>query len=81
VARGLREFISRNVHIEPLAALEYLLARGWRTGARDPLNATRTALAHLATMGELERVKRGVYRPAAGERADEPCDEHAAIAC
>ena len=59
----LREYIRVNSCIEATAALEYLVERGWRTDARHPLNATRTALAHLATWGEIERVKRGVYRP------------------
>ena len=62
----LREYIRSNSFIHATAALEYLIGHGWRTDARHPLNATRTALAHLATWGEIERVRRGVYRPVTG---------------
>src|SRR5580698_4274102 len=49
----LREYVKANSTIDAAAALEYLVERGWRTDARHPLNATRTALAHLATWGEI----------------------------
>ncbi len=39
---------------------------GWEPTARDnPLNAVRTALAHLAGRGEIERVSRGISRAVA----------------
>lgn len=58
----LREFIRERPQVDAPAALEYLLMRGWNTAARNRLNAVRTALAHLASWGELERVERGIYR-------------------
>jgi hypothetical protein len=39
------------------------MAHGWEAGARgDALNTVRSALAHLAAWGEIERIRRGVYR-------------------
>jgi hypothetical protein len=70
----LREYVRANSTIDAITALEYLVERGWRTDARHPLNATRTALAHLATWGEIERVRRGLYRPAG---SDDPVGQQA----
>ena len=60
-------------HVRARTALEYMTARGWQPEARsDPLNTVRTALCHLASWGEVERIKRGVYRLAIHERKPIP---------
>ena len=65
----LRACVAEVDEVNAHEAITYLLAHGWQAEARgNPLNAVRTALAHLAKWGEVERVSRGVYR-AAGEIA------------
>jgi hypothetical protein len=66
----LRACVVEVGEVDAREALTYLVAHGWQADARgNPLNTVRTALAHLATWGEIERVSRGVYR-VAGEMAD-----------
>lgn len=67
----LRKCVAREGEVDATTALAYLRAHGWQADARgNPLNAVRTALAHLAGCGEIERVSRGVYR-ATGELQQE----------
>jgi hypothetical protein len=62
----LRDCMAEEREVDARGAFEYLAARGWEPAARDnPLNAVRTALAHLAGRGEIERVSRGIYRAVA----------------
>jgi hypothetical protein len=59
----LRACIAASPAVDARAALDYLVAHGWQAEARDnALNAVRSALAHLASRGDAERVRRGVYR-------------------
>lgn len=59
----LRAYIAGERAVDARSALAYLIAHGWQSEARDnPLNAVRSALAHLAERGEIERVRRGNYR-------------------
>lgn len=67
----LRACFAEVGEVDAREALTYLVAHGWQAEARgNPLNAVRTALAHLAAWGEIARVSRGVYR-AAGEQQRE----------
>jgi hypothetical protein len=59
----VRACVAEVGEVDAREALTYLVAHGWQPEARgNPLNAVRTALAHLAKWGEIERVSRGVYR-------------------
>lgn len=59
----LRDCLAAEGEVDARGAYEYLTARGWAGDVRrNPLNAVRTALAHLAGRGEIERVSRGIYR-------------------
>jgi len=61
----LRKFFRHQPRFDAPSALDYLIAEGWKADARsDALNTVRSALAHLAAWGEIERVRRGVYRAA-----------------
>ena len=59
----LRTFIIEQVQFDAHGALRYLTDHGWQADQRGhALNAVRSALAHLTAWGEIERVRRGVYR-------------------
>lgn len=59
----LRQFITQQQQFDARGALRYLMDHGWRADRRENApNAVRAALAHLAAWGEIERVRRGVYR-------------------
>ena len=59
----LRACVAEVGQVDAREAYIYLVAHGWPPEARsNPLNAVRTALAHLARWGEVKRVSRGVYR-------------------
>jgi len=61
----LRACVASEPQVDARKAFDYLTACGWQAEARgNPLNAVRTALAHLAGCGEIERVSRGIYRAA-----------------
>ena len=63
----LRACAAASQEINAQLALRFITARGWEAEARsNALNAVRSALAHLAASGEIERISRGVYR-ATGE--------------
>jgi hypothetical protein len=58
----LRACVASERETDAEAALAYLTAHGWQPDARgNPLNAVRSALAHLAERGEIQRVSRGTY--------------------
>jgi hypothetical protein len=62
----LRACVAEVGEVNAREAFTYLLAHGWQADSRDnPLNTVRSALAHLARWGEVERISRGVYRRAA----------------
>jgi hypothetical protein len=62
----LRACIASYGDVDAHVALVYLMSHGWESESRgNPLNAVRSALAHLAASGEIERVSRGVYRSTA----------------
>jgi hypothetical protein len=59
----LRAFIVQQPQFDAHGALRYLTDHGWKADQREhALNAIRSALAHLTAWGEIERVRRGVYR-------------------
>ena len=59
----LRACVADEREVDARTAFDYLTARGWQAEARsNPLNAVRSALAHLARCGDIQRVSRGVYR-------------------
>jgi len=59
----LRACIASEGEADARTALVYLMSHGWEPESRgNPLNAVRSALAHLAASGDIERVSRGVYR-------------------
>jgi hypothetical protein len=59
----LRAFVLEQPRFDAQSAYKYLVRNGWEADARgDALNAVRSALAHLTAWGEIERVRRGVYR-------------------
>ncbi len=63
----LRACVANDGEVDAPMALVYLMSHGWEPESRwNPLNAVRSALAHLAASGQIERVSRGVYRSAAG---------------
>jgi hypothetical protein len=67
----LRACIASYGEVDAQAALVYLMSHGWESEFRgNPLNAVRSALAHLAASGEIERVSRGVYRSTGVIRAE-----------
>jgi hypothetical protein len=67
----LRACIASYGEVDAHAALVHLMSHGWEPESRgNPLNAVRSALAHLATNGEIERVSRGVYRSAGPSRSN-----------
>src|SRR6266705_6347231 len=56
----LRACVAAEHEVNVRMAFDYLTERGWQPEARgNALNALRTALAHLATRGEVERISRG----------------------
>ena len=58
----LRAFTLRQPQFDAQSALCYLVDNGWQADKRgDALNTVRTALAHMASWGEVKRVRRGVY--------------------
>jgi hypothetical protein len=62
----LRACAVMSPQVDANTALHFITSRGWEPEARNnPLNAVRSALAHLATSGEIERVSRGIYRATA----------------
>jgi predicted transcriptional regulator of viral defense system len=48
--------------------LDVMTARGWQSSSPWPNTVVRVAASRLESQGVLERVGRGLYRPAAGER-------------
>jgi hypothetical protein len=59
----LRAFVVRQPQFDAPGALRYLTEHGWQADQREhALNAVRSAIAHMAAWGEIERVRRGVYR-------------------
>lgn len=78
----LREFITQRPQFDADSALRWLIDHGWRADKREnALNAVRTALAHLAAWGEIERVRRGVYRISAPKsRMDLPAAQDTDLA-
>jgi hypothetical protein len=59
----LRAFVLEQPRFDANSAYKYLVRNGWKADDRgDALNAVRSALAHLTAWGEIERVRRGVYR-------------------
>lgn len=70
----LRAFIVQQPQFDAHGALRYLTDHGWQEDQRGhALNAIRSALAHLTAWGEIERVRRGVYRVRAPQtRMDVP---------
>jgi hypothetical protein len=78
----LRQFITNQRQFNAHDALCYLTDHGWQADKREnALNAVRTALAHLAAWGEIERVRRGLYRISAPQsRMDIPSAQVADLA-
>jgi len=70
----LRQFITQQPQFDAHGALRYLTDHGWQADKRgNAPNAVRTALAHLTAWGEIERIRRGVYRVRAPQsRMDVP---------
>ncbi len=70
----LRQFITQRPVFDAHSALLWLMDNGWQADKRgNATNAVRTALAHLTAWGEIERVRRGIYRARAPQsRMDVP---------
>jgi hypothetical protein len=66
----LREYAKRVPEFDAHKAYRFLVGSGWVPELREnPLNSIRSSMAQLARLGEIERVRCGVYRACGPGRA------------